>query len=67
MITAKDVRMGGLLRPEVGIAYVDITNKIPWAKDYIPPQSNVFFKDALDMKSGFTSTSGGGRLGLRWE
>jgi hypothetical protein len=57
MIIAKDVRMGGLVRPEVGIAYVDITNKIPWAKNYIPPQSNVFFQDELGMTNGFVATT----------
>jgi hypothetical protein len=57
MIVAKDVRLGGLSRPEVGTSYVDMTNKMPWSKTYVAPQSNVFHQDSLDMREGFMCTA----------
>lgn len=63
MIVAKDVRMGGLMQPEVGVCYVDITSKIPWAKNYLPPQSNVFLQNALDMRDGFVCGEQQGEIG----
>lgn len=35
-ITVKDIRFGGLHKPIIGVASVDLTQRIPWAPGYVP-------------------------------
>ena len=57
MVVVKDVRLGGLVRPEVGVCYVDIANKIPWSKNFVPPQTNLFTQNEFEMTGGFNYVS----------
>eukprot|EP00604_Paraphysomonas_vestita_P002816 CAMPEP_0174818892 /NCGR_PEP_ID=MMETSP1107-20130205/1828_1 /TAXON_ID=36770 /ORGANISM="Paraphysomonas vestita, Strain GFlagA" /LENGTH=1810 /DNA_ID=CAMNT_0016031457 /DNA_START=453 /DNA_END=5885 /DNA_ORIENTATION=- len=56
-LRARDTRLGGFLKPEVGVGIVDLINKIPWSKTYKPPQSDIFFQDKLNMSAGFIATN----------
>ncbi len=41
-LRARDSRLGGYLKPVVGVGTIDIVNKIPWCLDtYKPPQSQI--------------------------
>ena len=63
-IRAKDTRLGGYLKPIVGVCQIDLTTKIPWCPDtYKPPQTDVFYvsnDDPGTFKTG--SGVGGGML-----
>ena len=37
-IRAIDIRLGGFLKPVVGVGVIDMASKIPGSKSYIPPQ-----------------------------
>jgi hypothetical protein len=44
-IRARDTRLGGWLKPVVGVCQIDIAHKIPWCEDtYIPPATDIFFQ-----------------------
>ncbi len=48
-IQAKDTRLGGYLKPIVGVCQINLDTKLPWCPDtYIAPQSEVFFKSIID-------------------
>lgn len=57
-LRARDTRLGGFSKPEVGVGSVDLVNKIPWSKTYKPPQTDIFFKDSMNMAAGFTTATG---------
>ena len=41
-LRARDTRLGGYLKPIVGVGTIDIVHKIPWCPDtYKPPQSQI--------------------------
>jgi hypothetical protein len=49
-IKAHDTRLGGYLKPIVGVCQIDMTNKMPWCeKYYIPPAHDLFYQDMTDM------------------
>lgn len=54
-LRARDTRLGGYMKPEVGVSTVDLVDKIPWSKSYRPPQSDIFFQDSLNMAAGFVT------------
>ena len=56
-LRARDSRLGGYMKPEVGVGVVDLVDKIPWSKTYKPPQSDIFFQDSLNMAAGFIAGS----------
>ena len=62
-LRARDLRLGGYLKPEVGVGSVDLLHKIPWSKTYKPPQSDIFFHNEMNMSAGFLTTGGGGSGG----
>lgn len=47
-IRARDTRLGGYLKPIVGVGIIDLSTKIPWCPDtYKPPQSEMFTSNDL--------------------
>jgi hypothetical protein len=62
-LRARDTRLGGYLKPEVGVGEVDLTHKIPWSKSYRPPQSDIFFQDVMNMAAGFVAAGDGTEAG----
>jgi hypothetical protein len=54
-LRARDTRLGGYVKPEVGVGEVELTDKIPWSKSYRPPQSDIFFQDVFNMSAGYQS------------
>ncbi|CAE7652847.1 Dysf, partial [Symbiodinium microadriaticum] len=56
-LRARDTRLGGYMKPEVGVGVVDLVDKIPWSKTYRPPQTDIFFQDSLNMAAGFVAGS----------
>jgi hypothetical protein len=66
-LRARDLRLGGYLKPEVGVGSVDLLNKIPWSKTYRPPQSDIFYHNDMNMAAGFMTSltsSGNGNDGF---
>lgn len=59
-LRARDTRLGGYVKPEVGVGEVDLTHKIPWSKTYRPPQSDIFFQDVMNMSAGYQAVGDGG-------
>ena len=53
MMRARDSRLGGFSKPEVGVGYIDMTDKIPWSKTYRAPQTDIFFVDEYDRNAGY--------------
>lgn len=48
-IRARDTRLGGWLKPVVGVCQIDLTTKIPWCADtYIPPATDLFYQPEND-------------------
>lgn len=48
-IRARDTRLGGWLKPVVGVCQIDLTTKIPWCEDtYIAPATDIFYQPELD-------------------
>jgi hypothetical protein len=52
-LNARDSRLGGYLKPVVGVGVIELTDKIPWSKSYVPPQSDTFFSNPLDQAAGY--------------
>lgn len=51
-IQAKDTRLGGYLKPVVGVCQIDLSTKLPWCADtYIAPQREFFVQSLDDMGS----------------
>eukprot|EP01036_Dinobryon_divergens_P025584 gene25584-34147_t len=47
-INVRDTRLGGYLKPVVGVCQIDLTNKIPWCEEtYKPPRCDIFVRPAL--------------------
>eukprot|EP00602_Paraphysomonas_sp_CaronLab_P003319 CAMPEP_0185019240 /NCGR_PEP_ID=MMETSP1103-20130426/1865_1 /TAXON_ID=36769 /ORGANISM="Paraphysomonas bandaiensis, Strain Caron Lab Isolate" /LENGTH=1852 /DNA_ID=CAMNT_0027549443 /DNA_START=18 /DNA_END=5573 /DNA_ORIENTATION=+ len=57
-LRARDMRLGGYMKPEVGVGEVDLIDKIPWSKTYKPPQTDIFFQDSMNMAAGFVTADG---------
>lgn len=53
MMRARDKRLGGFSKPEVGVGYIDMVDKIPWSKTYKAPQTDIFFVDEYDRNAGY--------------
>lgn len=48
-IKARDTRLGGYLKPLVGVCQIDLSTKLPWDEStYVPPRTDVFFQPAQD-------------------
>lgn len=48
-IRARDTRLGGWLKPVVGVCQIDLTTKIPWCEDtYIAPATDLFYQPETD-------------------
>ena len=58
MMRARDNRLGGFSKPEVGVGYIDMVDKIPWSKTYKPPQTDIFFVDEYDRNAGYQTGTG---------
>lgn len=39
--------MGGFFKPIVGVGVADLSTKLPWTPNYIPPQTEVFIPAAV--------------------
>jgi hypothetical protein len=58
-IRARDTRLGGWLKPVVGVCQIDLTHKIPWCTDtYIPPATDIFYQPEAD-RGGAGGLGGG--------
>jgi hypothetical protein len=58
MMRARDNRLGGFSKPEVGVGYIDMVDKIPWSKSYKAPQTDIFFVDEYDRNAGYKTGEG---------
>jgi hypothetical protein len=59
-IKAHDTRLGGYLKPIVGVCQIDMTTKMPWCeKYYIPPAHDLFYQDMTDMGKKTTDADAG--------
>jgi len=48
-IRARDMRLGGWLKPVVGVCQIDMSTKIPWCEDtYVTPATDIFFQPEQD-------------------
>lgn len=79
-ISAHDTRLGGYLKPEVGVGSIKIQQKIPWwpydeplddtphPPSYVAPQSQIFAADVTDRGAGASGLScvalGAGAAGI---
>lgn len=45
----RDSRLGGYLKPIVGVGTIDMTTKLPWSSNYKRPQTDVFVHDLSDL------------------
>jgi hypothetical protein len=62
-IRVRDTRLGGYLKPVVGVGTIDLVHKLPWCPDtYIAPQTDVFCKPGESLADKIGQTAGG--LGL---
>lgn len=49
-ILARDTRLGGYLKPVVGVCQIDLSTKLPWdLESYIPPCTDLFAKNLADL------------------
>ena len=63
-IKARDTRLGGFLKPIVGVCQIELASKIPWCSDtYQAPQTDVFVND-VDPRSSIVRNSIVGNVGL---
>ncbi len=59
-IKAHDTRLGGYLKPIVGVCQIDLTHKLPWCESlYVPPAKDLFFQDVTDMSKKAENADGG--------
>jgi hypothetical protein len=59
-IKAHDTRLGGFLKPIVGVCQIDLTHKLPWCEAlYIPPRKDLFFQDVTDKAKKADGSDGG--------
>lgn len=66
LIKAHDSRLGGYLKPIVGVCQIDLLTKLPWCLEtYKPPRTDIFFAGggALGVGSGGADASAAGPLG----
>eukprot|EP01034_Spumella_vulgaris_P027083 gene27083-33756_t len=57
-VRARDTRLGGYMKPVVGVCQIDLDHKLPWdAATYRPPQTDIFFQSAVD-RGGVNSNPG---------
>jgi hypothetical protein len=62
-LRVRDTRLGGYLKPVVGVGTIDLVHKLPWALEtYVPPQMDVFCKPGNSLIDKIGQTAGG--LGL---
>jgi hypothetical protein len=64
-IRARDTRLGGWLKPVVGVCQIDLAHKIPWCEDtYIPPATDIFFQpEAAGVIEGVPGNDPGDKVG----
>lgn len=62
-VKAHDTRLGGYLKPIVGVCQIDLMTKLPWCeKYYIPPRKDLFYQDVTDMSKKAEGTDDNGIL-----
>lgn len=53
LIKAKDTRLGGWMKPIVGVCQIDLLNKLPWCEEYYkPPRTDIFFRETTMVQEG---------------
>jgi hypothetical protein len=50
-IRCRDTRLGGYLKPIVGVGIADLSTKLPWSPNYIPPQTDFFIPPVEEVKT----------------
>jgi hypothetical protein len=65
-VIAKDTRLGGYMKPIVGVCQIDLSTKLPWdEKTYIAPRTDLFKKSNVDMsQAAGNGDTGGGMIPL---
>lgn len=56
-IIVKDTRLGGFQTPIIASASIEMSSKIPWSKNYRPPQSDTFAELELETADEFNEES----------
>lgn len=62
-INAKDLRLGGYMKPVVGSGLIDLKDKIPWSSTYKPPQSDFVDTEEMMTHAGAVMVSSAGEGG----
>jgi len=58
-VRARDTRLGGWLKPVVGVCQIDMSTKIPWCEEtYIAPATDIFYQPVTD-RGGAGGLGGG--------
>jgi hypothetical protein len=59
-LRARDNRLGGYMKPVVGVGTIELQDKIPWSKTYKAPQTDAFFANPMEAQGLDLEALGGG-------
>lgn len=63
-LRARDTRLGGYMKPVVGVGTIELQDKIPWSKTYKEPQTDEFFSNPIEAQGLSVEALAAGEVGF---